>query len=346
MAYVHRVSVIGATGYTGEELLFLLLQHPSIEVVGVHARSGVGSPLSNLIPRLAGRPRAERLVLKGSSMAEILDCKPDLVFLALPHGTAAEFAKPLLAEGLTVIDLSADFRLNSASAYNDFFEESHPASELLADAVYGLPELHRTKIRQAKLVASPGCYPTSIILPLVPLLREKLVELDTITTVSLSGVSGAGRKVDASLLYGEVNESARAYGLPKHRHLAEIEQELSEQAQEEVHVSFTPILAPMNRGILTTTYGKLAAGCSFEQVSKAIHSFYNEEPFLRLLGQTPAQTNRVVGSNFLDLSWFYDQRSNRIILISAEDNLIKGAGGQAIQSMNLIFGLAETTGLL
>jgi N-acetyl-gamma-glutamyl-phosphate reductase len=245
-----------------------------------------------------------------------------------------------------VIDLSADFRLRSAAVYEEFYGHPHPAPALLAEAVYGLPEIRAEEIRNAKLIASPGCYPTSIILPLLPLLRNKLIDHQTIVANSMSGVSGAGRKADLTLLFCECQGSARAYGVPKHRHLSEIEQELSIAAGEEVVVSFLPHLIPVHSGIATTTTAKLRNGVDPESIGKALHAAYAEATFVRLLGRgKAADTKMVTGTNFIDIGWEYDPRTNRIILMSAEDNLGKGAGGQAIQSFNMMHDLPQETGL-
>ena len=267
-------------------------------------------------------------------------------FLALPHGVAAEIARALLERGLRVIDLSADFRLRDAAVYEEFYGHAHPAPDLLNEAVYGLPEIRAEEIRAARLIASPGCYPTSILLPLLPLLREKLIDPATIVANSMSGVSGAGRKADLTLLFCECNESARAYGVPKHRHLSEIEQELSLAAGETVVISFIPHLIPVNAGIATTTTAKLREGVAPEAVGAALEKAYAAKPFVRLLGKGGcADTKNVTRTNFIDIGWQYDPRTGRVLLMSAEDNVGKGAGGQAVQSFNLMFGLSETDGL-
>jgi len=272
------------------------------------------------------------------------------VFLALPHGVAAEFAVPLLQLGCQVIDLSADFRVKSAAVYKDFYAHDHPAPELLAQSVYGLPEVYRDQIKNASLVACPGCYPTSILLPTVPLLKAGLVQSAGIIADSLSGVSGAGRKAELDYLFVECNESVRPYGIPKHRHLSEIEQELSLAAGTQVTIQFTPHLIPVNRGILTTLYLQPAAPhpqpSTLDQVGACYQAAYANEPFVRLLeGKALPDTKNVVGTNVIEIAWRLDPRTGRLIVMSAEDNLVKGASGQAIQSMNLMFGLPETTGL-
>jgi N-acetyl-gamma-glutamyl-phosphate reductase len=262
---------------------------------------------------------------------------------------------PLLQLGCQVIDLSADFRLKSAGVYKDFYGGEHPAPELLAQAVYGLPEVYRNEIQSGSLIASPGCYPTSILLPCIPLLRARLVRPAGIIADSLSGVSGAGRKAELDYLFVECNESVRPYGLPKHRHLSEIEQELSLAAGTQVILQFTPHLIPVNRGILTTLY--LAPNARFEhpdglaefgkKVAACYQAAYGDEPFVRILeGAALPDTKNVVGTNVLELAWRLDPRTGRLIVMSAEDNLLKGASGQAVQSLNLVCGFPETAGLL
>src|SRR6266568_8558488 len=248
-----KVAIIGASGYSGEELVGLLLHHPQVELVAVTSRQNAGQTLAQVFPRFANHPRAKALRFTEPS-AERLAGQAQTVFLALPHGVAAEYAVPLLKLGCHVIDLSADFRLRSAEIYKDFYGREHPAPELLSQAVYGLPAIHRAAIKDASLIASPGCYPTSILLPTIPLIRAGLVKSTGIIADSLSGVSGAGRKAELDYLFVECNESIRPYGIPKHRHLSEIEQELSLAAGEAVTIQFTPHLIPINRGILATLY--------------------------------------------------------------------------------------------
>jgi N-acetyl-gamma-glutamyl-phosphate reductase len=257
---------------------------------------------------------------------------------------AAEIARALLGHGLKVIDLSADFRLNDPAVYQEFYGDAHPATDLLEQAVYGLPEVHGDTIVGADLVASPGCYPTSILLPLIPLLRAGLVDPSTIVCHSMSGVSGAGKKADVTLLFSECNESVRAYGLPKHRHLSEIEQELTIAAGKPVTISFLPHLVPVTAGIATTTTATLTG--SPDQVTTALTDAYADAAFVRLLGAGACpDTKNVTGTNFIDIGWHHDPRTGRLLLLSAEDNLGKGAGGQAVQTFNRMFGLGETNGL-
>ena len=340
-----KTAIVGASGYTGQELLRWLLVHPNVELVAATSRQEAGKPLSAVFPRFRKLPGADLPFMEPDPDA-IAATGAKVAFLALPHGVAAEIASALLQRGLKVIDLSADFRLKDAAVYQEFYDHPHPAPALLAQAVYGLPEIRPEEIRKASLVASPGCYPTSILLPLIPLLNAGLLETDTIVANSMSGVSGAGRKADISLLFCECNESARAYGLPKHRHLSEVEQELSLAAGKEVVITFIPHLIPVISGIATTTTAKLRAGVTPGAVEEALEAAYREAPFVRLLGAgVCADTKNVTRTNFIDIGWHHDARTGRVILTSAEDNLGKGAGSQAVQSFNIIFGLDETAGL-
>ena len=340
-----KVAIVGASGYTGMELLRLLLVHPHVELVAVTSRQEAGKPLAAVFPRFAGIP-GSALAFSEPDPDGIAATGAEAAFLALPHGIAAEIARALLERGLRVIDLSADFRLREPAVYQEFYGHEHPAPDLLDEAVYGLPEVRADAIRDARLVASPGCYPTSILLPLLPLLREKLLDPATIVANSMSGVSGAGRKADLTLLFCECNESLRAYGVPKHRHLSEIEQELGIAAGEKVTISFIPHLVPVNSGIATTTTATLLPGIRPEAVGEALAAAYQDCPFVRLLGRGGcADTKNVTRTNFIDIGWQHDPRTNRILLMSAEDNLGKGAGGQAVQSFNLMFGIPQTAGL-
>jgi N-acetyl-gamma-glutamyl-phosphate reductase len=347
------VAIVGASGYAGEDLVRLLLGHPGADLVAVTSRQYAGQTLAQIFPKFSHFPKAKTLRFTEPN-AELLAKDAEVVFLALPHGVAAEFAVPLLALGCKVIDLSADFRVNSADVYKEFYAHDHPAPDLLAKAVYGLPEAYRAQIKDASLIACPGCYPTSILLPLLPLLRAKLIEDTGIIADCLSGVSGAGRKVELDYLFAECNESMRPYGVPKHRHLSEIEQELAKAAQQTVTIQFTPHLIPVNRGILSTIYVeptvqfKSPEGIAKlnEAVQACYQAAYANEPFVRLLeGKALPDTKNVVGTNFLELAWRVDPRTRRLVVMSAEDNIVKGTSGQAIQCFNIASGLPETTGL-
>ena len=341
------MAVVGASGYTGEELVRLLLRHPHAELVAATSRQFAGKTVAEIFPRTAHHSKAIALKFTDASPAKIAK-EAEIVFLALPHGVAVDFAGPRLEAGARVIDLSADFRIRNAAIYREFYGHEHGAPTLLAGAVYGLPEIYRDQIREARLVACPGCYPTSILLPVIPLLREKLIKPGSVIANSLSGVSGAGRKAELDYLFVECNESIRPYGVPKHRHLAEIEQELSVAAGSTVTIQFTPHLVPVNRGILTTLYlAPTDIGQDAKRIDAAFHQSYANEPFVRLLDEkTLPDTKNVAGSNFIEIAWRHDPRTGRLIVMSAEDNLLKGASGQAIQCFNVICGCEETAGLL
>jgi N-acetyl-gamma-glutamyl-phosphate reductase len=332
-----RAAIVGASGYSGQELIRLLLQHPHVQISQSTSRQYAGKAVADVFPRFRGQVEATFV----EPNVDRIDA--DVVFLALPHGVAAEFAPALLRKGIKVLDLSADFRLKSAAVYREFYEHEHPAPELLRQAVYGLPELHRDEIRKANLVACPGCYPTSILLGVAPALKKGLAESAGIIATSLSGVSGAGRKVAEEFLFTECNESARAYGIPKHRHLSEIEQELSLLAGGNVVVSFAPHLVPLNRGIVSTIYLELKV--KLDDPLAVYREFYKNEPFVRITPSLP-DTKNVEKTNYCDISVRVDPRTNRLCAVTAIDNLTKGAAGQAIQCLNLVCDDEETTGLL
>jgi N-acetyl-gamma-glutamyl-phosphate reductase len=351
-----KIAIVGASGYSGEELVRLLLNHPKVELAAVTSRQSAGQTVAQVFPRFASHPTSKVLRFTEPN-SELLAKQADIVFLALPHGVAAEFAVPLVAAGCHVIDLSADFRLKSAATYREFYGHDHPAPDLLPKAIYGLPEVHRVNIRSATLVASPGCYPTSILLPVIPLLKAGLIKPTGIIADSLSGVSGAGRKAETEYLFVECNESVRPYGVPKHRHLSEIEEQLTLAAGTTITIQFTPHLVPVNRGILTTLYlapeqhfsNTAEAAALGKQVSDCYIAAYGNEPFVRLLDPSKPvlpDTKNVVGTNVLEIGWRLDPRTGRLIVMSAEDNILKGASGQAVQSMNILCGLPETTGLI
>lgn len=338
-----RVAILGASGYSGEELLRILLRHPGVEITCITSRQNAGQPIGAVFPRFL----ESRLTFSAPNVEEIA-AKADVAFLALPHGTAAEFAIPLLAKGVKVIDISADFRLKSPAKYREYYKEEHPAPELLPRAVYGLPERYRDQIRTAELVACAGCYPTSIILPASAVLAAGLVEPTGLVAASLSGVSGAGRKVDLPYIFPEVNESVRPYSITGHRHLPEIEQELAAAAgQADLAITFIPHLIPVNRGIHSTIVAKAKPGVGIEAVRSALEAAYGREPFVRILppGQL-ADTKHVTLTNVCEIGATYDKHTGNLLLSSAIDNLTKGASGQAVQCLNLMRGLPETTGLL
>jgi N-acetyl-gamma-glutamyl-phosphate reductase len=337
-----RVGIVGASGYAGEELLRLLLQHPRASLSCITSRQYAGQPVGTVFPRYRECPLSF-IAPEVAKFAPLLD----LVFLALPHGLAAEFAVPLLAHGVKVIDISADFRLRDTATYAAYYKSEHPAPELLDRAVYGLPERYGDALRSAELVACPGCYPTSIILPGAPLLAAGLVESSGIEAISLSGVTGAGRKVDLPYIFPECNESVRPYAVTGHRHLSEIEQELAAAAGASgLVMSFVPHLIPVNRGIHSTILFHARPGCNAETALAALHAAYDDKPFVRILGAGElADTKHVTMTNMCEIGCAFDQRSGRLLLSSAIDNLTKGASGQAIQCMNLMYGLDESCGL-
>lgn len=349
-----KAAIVGATGYSGEELARLLLGHPRVELAAVTSRQYAGQTLAQIFPRHASDPRARSLRFS-EPKAEALAKAAQVVFLALPHGVAAEFAGPLLDLGCKVIDLSADFRLKNPAVYREFYGREHPAPALLEKSVYGLPEWHRAEIKRAALIASPGCYPTSILLPVLPLLKAGLVKSSGMIADSLSGVSGAGRKAEVEFLFAECNESMRPYGIPRHRHLSEIEEQLSLAADRAVVLQFSPHLIPVNRGLLTTLYlapvkhfaneNEMAAFQN--QIAQCYQKAYGDEPFVRLLeGEALPDTKNVTGTNRIEIAWRLDARTGRLIVMSAIDNITKGASGQAVQSMNILCGFPETDGLI
>ena len=341
-----KTAVVGASGYAGEELVRLLLGHPGVDLVAVTSRQFAGKTIAQTFPRFSHHEKAKALEFVDAD-PKTLAGKAGIIFLALPHGVSAGIAKSFIDLGARVIDLSADFRLRDPHIYKEFYGADHPAPELLGTAIYGLAEVYRDKIRSAQLVASPGCYPTSILLPLLPLLRAQAVDLDRIVVTSLSGVTGAGRKVEADYLFAECNESIRPYGVPKHRHLSEIEQELSLAANKKITIQFTPHLVPVNRGIISTMYVDLPGKIDLAKVASIYERAYRDEPFVRLLASEHLpDTKNVAGTNFIDLAWKIDPRTNRLIVMSAIDNLTKGTSGQAVQCFNLMCGFDETTGLL
>jgi N-acetyl-gamma-glutamyl-phosphate reductase len=340
-----KVAIVGANGYSGEELCAILARHPRVKIASVTSRQHAGKRVTDVLVRLTGLSGISSLVFSEPSIEELLGSGADFVFLALPHGLASEFAAPLIEAGKKVVDLSADFRLRDAAVFREFYGDEHTAPELLTEAVLGIPEIHREEISRARLVASAGCYPTSILLPLVPLLKAGLIKPSTIIASSASGVSGAGRKTEASLMFAECHESLHAYGIPKHRHLSEIEQELGWAANDKVAITFVPHLAPMNRGIHTTIFAAPEEDVDVSLVASCWKAAYDAELFIRLPASLPDVKN-VNYTNFCDIAVRHDARTGRLIILSALDNLIKGAAGQAVQNFNLMAGFPEAEGLL
>lgn len=338
-----RIAVVGASGYTGLELLRILLRHPTAELVAVTSEQRAGLPVGEAFPSLRGLLGLELERADASAIAR----RADFAFVALPHGASAPTVKALREAGLAVADLSADFRLRDRAAYARWYGE-HPAPALFGRAVYGLPELHRKEIQGADFVAVPGCYPTAALLPLAPFLRAGRIEPSPIFVDSKSGVSGAGRTLQDGYLFAELDGNARAYNVGgTHRHVPEIEQEASSAAGAEVRIAFVPQLLPTIRGIVTTIYARPRRPLTAEEAHAVLEQAYGREPFVRVLppGETPS-LQAVRGGNFCDVAACIDERTGALVLLSALDNLVKGASGQAVQCMNLMRGLPETSGLL
>ena len=341
-----RVALLGASGYTGADALRLLAGHPNTEIALLSAHSHAGRALREIHPHLASLelPMPLRIEdVRDDAWDDI-----DVVVSCLPHGAGQEVLAKLAtrASPPRIIDLSADFRLHDMNVYAQWYGREHSAPELQASAVYGLSEIHRDDIMSASLVACPGCYPTAVLAGLLPLVRAKVIDADGIIIDAKSGVSGAGRAVKEANLFTEVAEGVHPYAIASHRHAPEIEQEISRAAGQRLIVSFTPHLVPMNRGELTTSYVNLAPNCSVADVRKTLVSFYRDAPFIRVLpdGDVPA-TRYVRGSNFCHIGVFADRVAGRAIVVAALDNLVKGSSGQAVQNMNLMFGLEESEGL-
>lgn len=337
-----KTAICGASGYTGAELLRILSQHPEVEITVVTSEQSSGKRVPEIYPHLYF---LNHLTFEPLKKEELLD-KAELFFLALPHGTSQEVVDFFHRHKKKVIDLSADYRLKDTKVYEQWYKTPHRYPETLKSAVYGLPELNRDLIKNATLVANPGCYPTSALIALMPALKERIIDTKHIVVDSKSGVSGAGRKAELPLSFCEVNEGFRAYGVATHRHRPEIEQELSNIYDSEIKINFTPHLLPIDRGILSTIYCYLTKDLSTAQVLEIYKRAYKSEPFVHVLdeGQLP-DLKDVRGSNNCMLSATVDWRTNTLILVSVIDNLVKGASGQAVQNMNLMLGFEETTGL-
>ena len=330
-----RVGVINVTGYAGIEIARILSGHPEAEIASVTGRSMAGKKLGGVFPHLSAID-----VTITEDLAEIVD----VVFSALPHGASAENLAPVIEAGVKVIDISADFRLKDVKEYEKWYGQPHPYPAHVEDAVYGLPELHRDAIASASLVANPGCYPTSAILALAPVAAEGLIEPDVIVDAK-SGVSGAGRKADVPYLFGEVNESVRAYHVGGHRHMPEIAQELAQlDGGRTPRVTFLPHLIPMTRGILTSCYASFESRTAPQSLSNLYRSFYQGHPFVRVTDEPPS-TKQTLGSNECRIYPTVDRTTGRILVVSCIDNLVKGAAGQAVQNMNLMFDMPESLGL-
>jgi N-acetyl-gamma-glutamyl-phosphate reductase len=335
------VGIVGATGYTGVELLRLLVQHPEVEVTVLTSQKYAGVPIDQVFPSLTGRLqiKCEELTIDRISQ------KVDFIFTAVPHKTAMETVPLFYQKGKRVVDLSADFRFKDPEVYERWYQK-HTCVDLLPESVYGLPELHREEIKNAKIVGNPGCYPTGALIGLIPLIKDGMISYENIVIDSKSGVSGAGRDVVLGSLFCEVNEGVRAYKIFDHRHLPEIEQELGQLAQKKIIVTFVPHLIPMDRGILTTIYVKLNKKMKSEDVLNTFQEYYRGEPFIRIYpkGKIP-NTKDVRGSNYCDIGVIVNESDNRGVVVTAIDNLVKGASGQAVQNMNIMLGYPETMGL-
>ncbi|HBP11414.1 MAG TPA: N-acetyl-gamma-glutamyl-phosphate reductase [Nitrospina sp.] len=337
-----KIGIAGASGYTGLELIRLLVGHPGVELTVLTSETFQGQNIAEVFPSLNGIVDLELRPLD-NNIAK--DCQ--VLFLALPHTLAMSKLPDYLQSDCKIIDLSADYRLKDPKAYTDWYSVTHTNPELLEKAVYGLPELHRQAIQSAQLVANPGCYPTSVVLALAPLLKTDWVDLGSIISDSKSGVSGAGRKPSLTSHFAEVNEGISPYGLADHRHTPEMEQELSALAGKSVRLTFSPHLVPMTRGMLSTVYINLNQAITDEKLVEHYRSFYKGENFIRVLNPGKfASSHHVLSSNFCDIGLKVDSRNQRLIITSALDNLIKGASGQAVQNMNIMLGLDEKTGLM
>lgn len=334
-----RVAILGASGYSALELMRLLLRHPDVEITALTTRQTDAKPVGQVHPSLAGRLD---LRLENLSLAEVAE-RADCAFCCLPHGASAAAVVELLPSGMRVVDLSADYRLNDPVQYTEWYGVAHPDAERMVHTVYGLPELYRSQIEGAQLVANPGCYPTSAILALAPLLQAGVIRADGIIIDSKSGVSGAGREPKPHLHFPECNESVSAYGVGTHRHMPEIDQVLSDAAGSPVRVVFTPHLMPMDRGILSTCYALPSGKATTESLLDVLCEAYAKEPFVRVSESLPT-TKHVSGTNFCDLTARCVR--GRVLVVSAIDNLVKGASGAAVQNFNLMYGYPETTALV
>jgi N-acetyl-gamma-glutamyl-phosphate reductase len=334
-----KIGIVGATGYTGSELLRLLIHHPDVTIEFVTSESNTGKKISDIHPHLI-----DISDIKLESVKNIGNYEIDLVFLALPHGVSMSFVKEHGLDKFITIDLSGDFRFSSKGIYEEWYKKKHTAEEYFEHAVFGLPELYRHKIRNARLVANPGCYPTSAIIPLTPLVKYGFIQPTGIVVDSKSGVTGAGAKAKPGTHFPELFGNFSAYGLTSHRHTPEIESVIHGYTGYSTEVLFTPHLLPIDRGILTTTYSTPKKDLTKEMVEELFYSVFEKEHFVRVVDHPPLLKN-VRGSNYCDVHATYDPRTNKIITVSTIDNLVKGAAGQAVQNMNIIFGLIESTGL-
>ena len=334
-----KIAIIGATGYTGSELVRLLTYHPEVEICTITSESRKGEKFSDVHPQFYGICDLEL-----ESINDLGNHKPDIVFLALPHGVSMDFVSKNHEKDFTIIDLSGDFRLNSKAVYEEWYKKDHIFEKGFENAVYGLPELYRDKIKGSKLIANPGCFPTASILPILPLAKENLIATTNIIVDAKTGVTGAGIKASNVTHFPNVNDNFTAYGVTTHRHTIEIQERIGDCSTEEVSLLFTPHLLPVDRGILSTVYLKPKKATSQEAVDALFHKHYDNEPFVRYRTTIP-RIKEVRGTNFCDITAKYDSRTHTIIAIGAIDNLVKGAAGQAIQNMNIVLGYKENFGL-
>jgi N-acetyl-gamma-glutamyl-phosphate reductase len=337
-----RVAVVGATGYTGGELLRILLAHPEVRIAHVTSESRPGQKIGDIHPFLRGRLDLALETFHAKRLADTCD----VAFFALPHGVGSKNIADFVAHGKRAVDLSADFRLKNVKTYETWYKVKHASPGLLKKSVYGLPELYRKDIPGSPLIANPGCYATTTILALSPLVKRNWVTPGSLVVDAKSGVTGAGKKLDPMYLYCEVTENFQAYAVAKHRHVPEIEQVLADQSGRATAITFVPHLVPMTRGILVTAYGTLKKKMTTAAVRRAFEEDYGGERFIRLLpeGRWP-QTKDTAGTNYVDINVTIDERNRRVVVLAALDNLVKGASGQAVQNMNLLFGLPEALGI-
>lgn len=338
-----KTAIIGASGYTGAELIRILINHPQVEICALIANSNAGQKINDLYPHLIHYNLPDLKKLDEIDFTQI-----DVAFGCLPHTTSQETFKALLSDPknahLKIIDLSADFRLDDVHNYQKWYKHEHIAPNLQPQAVYGLSEINRNAIKKSNLIACPGCYPTSALLPLIPLLENNLIKKDNIIIDSKSGITGAGRAAKQANLFCELNESVKAYGIGAHRHIGEVQQELSKAAKSDITIDFTPHLLPINRGIISTIYADLNDNFSVQDIKNCLETKYEDEKFVRIIDGEPNIKN-VVGTNFCMISANESNSKNKVILVSVIDNLCKGASGQAVQNMNILFGLEESLGL-
>lgn len=337
-----KIGIIGSTGYAGAVLTKLLINHPNSQIVFLASHSYANNKFNSVYGNF--KNILEVPCIDSDDAIEHYLEKINVLFTAIPSGKTFSIVPKAISKGIKVIDLGADYRLKSKATYEEWYKINHPCSSLLSKAVYGLPEIAKSKIKTSNLIANPGCYPTASSLALIPLLKYDLIDKTSIIIDAKSGVSGSGRKTSVGNLYVECNESVKAYGVTTHRHTPEIEQTLSYVAKEDINLTFTPHLIPMDRGILSTCYGSLKKQITLNDIYSLYKNFYKNEPFVRILDELP-ETRWVKNSNYCDIAIRIDKRTNKIIVLAAIDNLMKGAAGQAIQNMNIMHGLDEKTGL-